>query len=152
MLFRSEILHVPYQGSAKANMDLMGNSISMVFDSMPGAWPLVEGKKLRAIAVSSKERNTIAPSVPTVAEAGVPGFEAMTWYGYMAPAKTPPDIVNKMHKAMADALQDPAVKQGLSEQGVDYRLSSPDEFGRFIENEIKRWTKVVKDNNIVATQ
>jgi tripartite-type tricarboxylate transporter receptor subunit TctC len=80
----------------------------------------------------------------------VPGFDAVSWWGLLAPAKTPPDIIARMNAAMAEALNDPPVKQNLSEQGVDYRLSSADEFGRFIESEIKRWAKVVKDNNIVV--
>ena len=74
----------------------------------------------------------------------------MSWWGLLAPAKTPPEIVAKMNAAMAEALNEPMVKQNLSEQGVDYRLSAPDAFGSFIENEVKRWAKVVKDNNIVV--
>ena len=80
----------------------------------------------------------------------MPGFDAESWWGLLAPAKTPPEIVARMNAAMVEALNDPMVKQNLSEQGVDYRLSSPDVFGRFVENEIDRWAKVVKDNNIVV--
>ena len=87
-----DIMQVPYQGSAKANIDVMGGSITMQFDSMPGAWPLVEGKRLRAIAVSSAKRHPIAPDVPTVAEAGLPGFEAESWLGLAAPVGTPDEV------------------------------------------------------------
>jgi tripartite-type tricarboxylate transporter receptor subunit TctC len=90
------------------------------------------------------------PDTPTVSELGVPGFDAVSWWGLLAPAKTPPEIIARMNAAMVEALNDPMVKQNLSEQGVDYRLSSPDEFGHFVENEVTRWAKVVKDNNIVV--
>ena len=82
----------------------------------------------------------------------MPGFDAEAWWGLLAPAKTPPEIVARMHAAMARRFRIPCVKQNLSEQGLDYRLSSPDEFGRFLESEITRWTKVVNDNKISATQ
>ena len=102
------------------------------------------------IVEAQAKRIAQLPDTPTVSELRVPGFDAVSWWGLLAPAKTPPEIVARMNAAMADALNDPMVKQNLSEQGVDYRLSKPDVFGGFIESEIKRWAKVVKDNNIVV--
>ena len=90
------------------------------------------------------------PDTPTVSELRIAGFDAEAWWGLLAPAKTPPEIIARMNVAMVDALQNPTVKQSLSEQGIDYRLSSPDAFGRFVESEIARWAKVVKDNSIVV--
>jgi tripartite-type tricarboxylate transporter receptor subunit TctC len=84
-----------------------------------------------------------------MSELGVTGFDAEAWWGMLAPAKTPPDIITRMHAAMVEALQEPVIKQSLSEQGIDYRVSSPEAFGSFLEAEIKRWAKVVKDNKIV---
>jgi tripartite-type tricarboxylate transporter receptor subunit TctC len=92
------------------------------------------------------------PDTPTVSELGVVGFDAESWWGLLAPARTSPAIIARMNAAMVDALQEPTVRRGLSEQGVDYRLSSPEVFGSFIENEIKRWAKVVKDNKIVMSE
>src|SRR5262249_10096410 len=112
--------------------------------------PHIKSGALRPLAATSVKRIPQLPDTPTVSELGVPGFDAVSWWGLLAPAKTPPEIVAKMNKAMADALNDPMVKQNLSEQGVDYRLSSPDAFGSFVESEVKRWAKVVKDNNIVV--
>jgi len=111
--------------------------------------PHIKSGKLRALAVTSATRATQLPDTPTVSELRIPGFDSVSWWGLLAPARTPPEIVARMNAAMAEALNDPLVKQNLSEQGVDYRLSAPDVFSRFIENEITRWAKVVKDNKIV---
>jgi tripartite-type tricarboxylate transporter receptor subunit TctC len=145
---RIEILHVPYQGSAKANLDLMGNSISMVFDSMPGAWPLVEGKKLRAIAVSSKQRSPVAPDVPTVAEAGVPGFEAESWLGLAAPAGTPDDIIRKLNIAVNEVLEMPRVREKLLASGTRPVGGTSAQFQAFIENQVATWKKVMADSGV----
>jgi tripartite-type tricarboxylate transporter receptor subunit TctC len=143
-----EIMHVPYQGSAKANMDLMGNSISMVFDSMPGAWPLVEGKKLRAIAVSSKERSPVAPNVPTVAEAGLPGFEAESWLGLAAPAGTPDEIIQKLNRAVNEVLQMPKVRDKLLASGTRPVGGTSAQFQAFVENQVATWKKVMAATGI----
>ena len=138
-----DILHVPYPGSAKADTDLMGNQISMVFDSLPGALPLVEGRKLRAIAVSGAQRAPQAPDVPTVAESGVKGFAAESWLGFAAPAGTPDDIVQKLNRAINEVLEMPAVRTQLIGMGARPIGGSSAQFGAFIKNEVDSWKQVL---------
>ena len=138
-----DILHVPYQGSAKANIDVMGGQITMQFDSMPGAWSLVEGKKLRAIAVSTDKRHPIAPDVPTVAESGVPGFNAVSWLGLAAPAGTPDEIIQVLNKAANQALQTPSVKEKLAAMGTTPVGGTSAEFAKFVETQVSTWKQVM---------
>lgn len=138
-----DILHVPYQGSAKANIDVMGGQITMQFDSMPGAWSLVEGKKLRAIAVSTAKRHPIAPDVPTVAESGVPGFNASSWLGLAAPAGTPDEIIQILNKAANQAMQTPAVRDKLLAMGTTPVGGSSAEFSKFVETQVNTWKQVM---------
>ena len=112
--------------------------------------PHIQAGSLRPLAVTAATRAKQLPDVPTIAELGVARFEAQSWCGLLAPAKTAPDVVARMNAVMAKALADPRVKQSLTEQGVDYVLSSPDEFGQFIASEVARWAKVIKANNIVG--
>lgn len=138
-----DIMQVPYQGSAKANIDVMGGSITMQFDSMPGAWPLVEGKKLRAIAVSSAKRHPIAPDVPTVAEAGLPGFEAESWLGLAAPAGTPDEVIQILNRAANQAMQTPSVRDKLLAMGTRPVGGTSEEFRQFVENQVATWKRVL---------
>ena len=142
--------HVPYKGGGPLVTDAIGGHVPVAIASIALFSPHVKAGKLTALAVTSAKRASQLPDAPTVGELRIPGFDAEAWWGLLAPAKTPPEIIAAMHAAMIDALQDPLVKQGLSEQGIDYRLSSPEAFGRFVESEITRWAKVVKDNNIVV--
>jgi tripartite-type tricarboxylate transporter receptor subunit TctC len=144
--------HVPYKGGGPLTNDAIAGHVPIAIASVALFSPHVKSGALRPLAVTSLKRVAQWPETPAVSEVGVPGFDAEAWWGLLAPAKTPPDIVARMNAAMVDALNDPMVKQGLSEQGVDYRLSAPEDFGRFVENEIKRWAKVVKDNNIVVKE
>ena len=112
--------------------------------------PHIRAGSLRPLAVTSATRHPQLPDTPTVAELGLAGFAAESWWGLLAPAKTPPDIIARMHAAMVKALQDPAVKRNLSEQAVDYVLSSPEQLQTFVAGEITRWAKVIKDNKIVV--
>jgi tripartite-type tricarboxylate transporter receptor subunit TctC len=105
---------------------------------------------LRPIVVTSANRYPQLPDTPTIAELGIVGFDAEAWWGLLAPAKTPNDIIMRMNAAMAKALREPAVERSLNDQGIEYQLSSPKEFGEFIEGEIVRWAKVIKDNKIIA--
>lgn len=138
-----DIMQVPYQGSAKANIDVMGGSITMQFDSMPGAWPLIEGKRLRAIAVSSAKRHPIAPDVPTVAEAGLPGFEAESWLGLAAPAGTPDEVIQVLNRAANQALQTPAVRDKLLAMGTRPVGGTSEEFRQFVEKQVATWKRVL---------
>ena len=142
--------HVPYKGGGPLVNDAIAGHVPIAIASTALLSPHIKSGKLRALAVTSAKRATQLPDTPTVSELRIPGFDSVSWWGLLAPAKTPPEIVARMNTAMAEALNEPQVKQNLSEQGVDYRLSSPDAFGKFIESEVTRWAKVVKDNNIVV--
>jgi tripartite-type tricarboxylate transporter receptor subunit TctC len=142
------IQHVPYQGSARANVDLMGGQIDMQFDSMPGAWSLVESGKLRAIAVSSGKRAPLGPNVPTVAESGVAGFDAESWLGLAAPKGTPDEVIAILNRAANQALQTPKVRDQLLQMGTRPVGGTPEEFTRFVENQVSMWKKVIATNGI----
>jgi tripartite-type tricarboxylate transporter receptor subunit TctC len=142
--------HVPYKGGGPLVTDAIGGHVPVAIASTALFSPHVKAGKLTALAVTSAKRAAQLPDTPTVSELRIAGFDAEAWWGLLAPAKTPPEIIARMNVAMVDALQNPMVKQSLSEQGIDYRLSSPDAFGRFVESEIARWAKVVKDNSIVV--
>ncbi len=143
-----EILHVPYQGSAKANIDVMGGSIDMQFDSMPGASSLIAGKRLRPIAVSSAKRSPVALDVPTMMESGVAGFEAESWLGLAAPKGTPDEVIMILNRATNQALQTPAVRDKLLGMGTRPVGGTPQEFTRFVEGQISMWKKVVAANGL----
>ena len=144
----TDMLQVPYQGSAKANIDVMGGQIDMQFDSMPGASALIKDGRLRPIAVSSAKRSHVLPDVPTVAEAGVPGFEAESWLGFAAPKGTPDDVIMILNKATNQALQTPKVRDQLLAMGTRPVGGTPEEFTKFVANQIATWKKVVSDNKI----
>jgi tripartite-type tricarboxylate transporter receptor subunit TctC len=143
------LTHVPYKGGGPLTTDALGGHVPLAIASIALLSPHVSAGSLRPLAVTSAKRAAQLPDTPTISELGIAGFDAEAWWGLLAPAKTPPEIIARMNTAMAEALQTPVVKQSLTEQGVDYRLSSPDEFGRFLEAEVTRWAKVVKDNKIV---
>lgn len=143
-----DILHVPYQGSAKANIDVMGGQIDMQFDSMPGAWSLVEAKKLRPIAVSSAKRAPLAPDVPTVSEAGVAGFEAESWLGLAAPKGTPDEVIAILNRAANQALQTPWVREKLLGMGTRPIGGTPQEFTAFVEKQVAMWKQVIASSGI----
>jgi tripartite-type tricarboxylate transporter receptor subunit TctC len=144
-----KMTHVPYKGGGPLVNDAIAGHVPIAIASIALFSPHIKSGALRPLAATSAKPIAQLPDTPTVSDQ-VAGFDAVAWWGLLAPAKTPPEIVARMNAAMAEALNDPAVKQNLSEQGVDYRLSAPDEFGRFVENEVTRWAKVVKDNNIVV--
>lgn len=142
------IMHVPYQGSAPADSAVIGGIISMVFDSMPGAWPIVQGGKLRALAVSSEKRASVAPDVPTVAESGVPGFEAASWLGLAAPAGTPDEIVKKLNEAVNKVLAMPDVRDRLLQMGTQPIGGTSQDFQAFVAKQVSTWKRVMADAGI----
>src|SRR4051812_49391327 len=144
--------HVPYKGGGPLVTDAVAGHVPLAIGSIALFSTHIKSEALRPLAVTSAKRVETLQGTPAVSELGVPGFDAEAWWGLLAPAKTPPELVARMNAAMRDALEDPGVRQNLAEQGLDYRLSPPDEFGRFVESEIKRWTKVVHDNKISVTQ
>lgn len=146
-LFKSmtgtEMTHIPYKGAGPALPDLLAGQIQLIFAIPATTLSLIKGGKLRALGVSSAKRNPLMPELPTVAEAGVPGFEGSAWYGVVVPARTPRAIVNKLHQAIIMALHEPDVSGRLSSQGVEMVGSAPDAFAQFIKTEIAKWRKVV---------
>ena len=139
-----DMQHVPYKGSAPAVADLLGGQTSIMFDNMPSAIPHVKGGKLRALAVTTAKRSPALPDVPTIAESGVPGYEATSWFGLLAPAGTPPAVVGQLNAAILKALADPEVKKKLAEQGAEAHGETPAQFAAFIQSETAKWGKVVQ--------
>ena len=142
--------HVPYKGGGPLVNDAIAGHVPIAIASIALFSPHIKSGALRPLAVTSPSASHNCRTRRPSASSAFAGFDAEAWWGLLAPAKTPPEIIARMNAAMAEALNDPMVKQNLSEQGVDYRLSSPDVFGRFVESEVDRWAKVVKDNNIVV--
>ena len=139
-----DILHVPYKGSSPAVADLLGGQVQMMFDNMPVSLPHVKAGKLRALAVTSMKRSPALPDVPTMDEEGLKGFDATSWFGLLAPAGTPKDIVAKLNAASVKALATPEMRERLAAQGADPVGNSPEQFAAFIKSEIDKWAKIVK--------
>ena len=142
----AEITHIPYKGSAPAISDLLGNQIAVMFDNMPSAIQHVRSGKLRPIAVTSAQRSPELPDVPTIAEAGVPGYEAMSWFGLWTVAGTPQPILDKLHASLSKVLKDPAVVKKIGDQGGSITIDPPAQFEAFIRGEAAKWGKVVKES------
>jgi tripartite-type tricarboxylate transporter receptor subunit TctC len=141
-----QMAHVPYKGSAPAVQDLLGGQVQLMFDNLPSALPHIKGGKLRALAVTSAQRAPVLPDVPTIAEAGLPGFEASSWFGVLAPAGTPPAIVAKLNAEIAKWLASPEAKEKLQAQGANVAGGPPEEFAKHIAAETAKWAKVVKES------
>ena len=146
-LFKSmakvELTHIPYKGSAPAVSDLLGNQIAIMFDNMPSVIPHVRSGKLRAIAISTAKRSPELPDVPTIAEAGVPGYEAVSWFGLFAPAATPKPVLDKLSTALSKVLANPEVQKKISAQGGETVNETPAQFAAFIRSETTKWGKVL---------
>lgn len=139
-----DIVHVPYKGGAPAITDLMGGQVDMMFAVLPDAMPHIKAGKIRAIAVAGTGRSKSLPEVPTVSETGVPGFEASAWYGFVAPARTPPEVIQKLNAAINAALLKPEVQERLAPLGFDVVASTPQQFAAKIDSEIAKWGVVVQ--------
>ena len=139
-----ELVHVPYRGSAPAVNDLIAGQVDLMFDNLPSSIEQVRGGNLRAIAVTSAKRSAALPDVPTIAESGLPGFDASSWFAIFAPAKTPPEIVQKLNAEVLKALADPELQKRFADIGGEIRPYKPDELGAFVKAEIEKWAKVVK--------
>ena len=144
----THLLHVPYKGSAPAMTDLLGGQVQFMFSDAPTALPQIKAGKVRAIAVASARRSALLPDVPTVAESGLPGYEAYSWAAFMAPAGTPKDIVQRLSTDIGKALSDPQVKQRLHDAGAEAMPSTPEVFDKMLQAEIAKWAKVVRTANI----
>jgi len=151
-LFKSmshtDIQHVPYRGSSGARNDVLGGQVQMMFDAITTMAPNVQAGQVRALATTGEKRSTVLPDVPTVAEAGVPGYEATIWLGIMAPKGTPQAIVDKLNAEIRKAINAPAVKETWAKQGAVPMNMTPAEFGAYLEKDIVKWANVVKTANI----
>ncbi|MBI3068034.1 MAG: tripartite tricarboxylate transporter substrate binding protein [Betaproteobacteria bacterium] len=145
-----DITHVPYKGNGPALTDLLGGQVQMMMSVMAAAQPFVKAGKLRALAVTGAARSPVAPGIPTLAEAGVTGYEFITWYGVQVPAKTPPPIINRLNSEITRILQLPDVRERFAAGGLDPVASTPEEFGALIRSEIVKWAKVVKATGATA--
>jgi tripartite-type tricarboxylate transporter receptor subunit TctC len=139
-----DIVHIPYKGSSGARTGVLGGQVQMMFDAITTMAPNVRAGKLKALATSGKVRSTVLPEVPTLNEAGVPGYDAVIWLGIMAPAGTPKAIVDRLNAEITKAVGDPKVKAAWAEQGAVPMAMTPEEFARFLHEDIEKWARVVK--------
>ena len=141
-------VHIPYKGSSQSLVDLAGNQIDMQFDNMTTALAFAKNGQARALAVTSLMRSSLQPDLPTLAESGVPGFEAVTWLGLLAPAGTPPAVVTYLNREVVAVLDSPAVKAKMAAQGFTPKPMTPEVFRKFIQDETVKFAELIKSNNI----
>ncbi len=146
----TNMLHVPYKGGGPAVVSLVAGETSLLFATIPSAIQHIQSGRLRALGVSRAKRSSALPDVPTIAEAGVPGFEAIEWNGVMLPAGTPPAIIRRVHQALSKSLALPAIQERIVNVGAEVVDSSPEEFGAFLKSEFASWAKVIKEVGITV--
>jgi tripartite-type tricarboxylate transporter receptor subunit TctC len=144
------MVHIPYKGSAPVVTDLIAGQIDVMFDNVPNVIQHVRAGKMKALAVSTATRSSLAPEIPTVHEAGVPGYELSVWFGVLAPAGTPRDIVQRLNAEIAKILNAPETRDRILKQGVEVQTGTPEQFDAFVKTEVGRWAKVIKDAGIKA--
>jgi tripartite-type tricarboxylate transporter receptor subunit TctC len=144
----TKMQHIPYKGSAPATLAMAAGEIDALFDNVPNVLPQIKAGKMKAIAVSGLQRAALLPSVPTVAESGVPGYEVNVWFGMQLPAGTPKAVVEKINRDMVQLLKEPDVVARFRDQGVEVVASTPAEFGQLVQKEVVKWTQLIKDANI----
>jgi tripartite-type tricarboxylate transporter receptor subunit TctC len=147
-----DVVHVPYRGAAPAINDLLGQQVQMAFLDLPVLLPHIQAGTLRPIALGAPQRAPTAPDVPTTAEVGMPDILIENWYGMIAPAKTPDNIVAALNHIANEAMADPSVKQKLADQGLTVAGDTPEHFSGFIDAETKKWAKVIKDAGLATTK
>jgi tripartite-type tricarboxylate transporter receptor subunit TctC len=145
-----DMLHVPFRGGGPANIDLIGGHTKVMFNNVPTAMPHIRSGKLRALGVGGAKRIAILSDVPTIAEAGVPGYEASNWWGILAPAGTPATIIERLHAEITAIQKSPDVQKQFAAEGAEVLHMSPAEFGAFLVKEMNKWERVVKTANIKA--
>ena len=143
-----KFVHVPYRGAAPALTDLLGGQVDAFFADVPALMTQITGGKVKVLGAASGQRNPKLPNVPTLAEQGYPDTSSDNWYGLLAPAKTPPAVIAKLNDAFAKAINDPVVKQKLIDSGAVPVADSPEQFGKFLKEELERWGKLVRDKGI----
>ena len=144
----TRMTHVPYKGSAPAVLAIIAGDIDVLFDNLPNLLQQIKAGKMKAIAVTGSDRASLLPSLPTVAEAGVPGYEVSVWFGMQLPAGTPKTLVERMNQDIARVLREPDVVKLFREQGVEVIASSPEVFGKLVQREVAKWTEVINGANI----
>jgi tripartite-type tricarboxylate transporter receptor subunit TctC len=147
-----EMLHVPYRGAGPALNDLLPGRVDVMFNNIGAVLPLIQGGKLRGLAVTTAKRTPAVPHMPTIAEAGVPGFDVSSWYALLAPARTSPEIIRKMHEDTVAALSDPTTKERLEQLGVVVVGSTPEELAAFLKAEMDKWAPVIKEAGITIRE
>ena len=147
---KTYMLHIPYKGSAPVVADLIGGQVDVMFDNMPNVIGHVRAGKMKALAVTTAQRSSQAPEIPTVAEAGLPGYEQTAWFGVLAPAGTPRDIIGRLNGEIIKVLNSADVKERFAKQGVEVRTSTPEQFSTFLRGEVDRWGKVIREAGIKA--
>jgi len=143
-----DIVHVPHKGSDQARTAVLGHQVDMMFDAISTIVSHTKGGKLKALGTSGKHRSAVTPDVPTIAEAGVPGYEATIWLGLMAPAATPRPVIDKLNAEVVKVINAPEVKDNWSKQGAVPMGMSPDDFGKFLREDVQKWSKLVKDTGM----
>ncbi|MDB5808984.1 MAG: hypothetical protein JWN94_1106 [Betaproteobacteria bacterium] len=146
----TQMTHVPYKGGAPAMIALVSGEVNLVFSTAETAVPQVKSGKIRALGVTTAKRSALLPDLPTIAESGLPGYEANNWYGLLAPAKTPHAIIERLNREIVKVLNTPSVKDQLFRSGLDASPSTPKEFGAYIRSEMAKWAKVVKASGAKA--
>ena len=139
-----DIVHIPYKGTGSLMPDLLSGVVDMAFPNLPSALPHIKSGSLKALGVTTAKRSAAAPQIPTLAESGVPGYDMSTWYGLIGPANMPANVVNKLNQELRQVLADPKVHNRLVAQGVDPVTGSPEEFGKFIQDETRNWADILK--------
>lgn len=147
-LAKVEMLHIPYKGSGPAVSDLLGGQVNYMFDSITSARPHIASGKLRALAVTTAKRSTSLPNVPTISEAGLPGYEVSPWFAVFMPAGTPKPIIDKLHTALMDAMKQPDVRARFESIGAETVGSTPEELSAHLARESDRWTKLINERGI----
>jgi tripartite-type tricarboxylate transporter receptor subunit TctC len=150
-LAKVEMLHVPYRGAGPALNDLLPGRVDVMFNNIGAVLPLIQAGKLRGLGVTTAKRTPAAPDLAPIAELGVPGFDVSSWYAILAPAKTPPEIIAKLHADTVAAITDPVTKQRLEQLGVVVVASSPAELATFLKREMDKWGPVIKEAGITGT-
>ena len=143
-----QMVHIPYKGTAPAMIDMLAGQVATMAATVLTGMPHIRSGRLRPLGITSSTRSSVAPDIPTIAEAGLPGYESVQWYGMLAPAKTPRDIVTRLHAEATRVLQQPEIKARLAADGADTVGSSPEEFARYIQSELVKWAKVARDAGI----
>ena len=149
-LAKVRLVHVPYKGSGPAVTDLVGGQVQLMFANLVAALPQVKAGRLRALAVTGEKRTAAAPALPTVIEAGVPGYVVLSWFGVLAPVATPREIITRLNAELIQAMRAPEMRDRLASDGAEPATGTPEQFAAFIKSEITQWTTVVRNAGITA--